>query len=68
MSDTIDRTALRRFAVELGLAKLSDASLDELAAGVRANRQLAERLPRDLHWGEESALVFRLPIPKEARR
>jgi len=58
----------RRLAAAKGLNKLTDKHLDQLAASIRANEQLMAGLPKDLHWSEESALVFRLPVPKEAKR
>ena len=59
---------LRRIAAQHGLTRLGDKHLEQLAQSVAANEALTRRLPKDLHWGEESALVFRLPVPREARR
>lgn len=50
----------RRLADEVGLKKLSDKQLDEFIAGVLTTRATAAKLPKDLHWGEEIAVAFRL--------
>ena len=56
----------RRMAQSLGLTKLDNSDLDLLAQGSRSNVATAARLPKDLHWTEEPAHVFRLPLPKGA--
>lgn len=53
-----DREEARRTASSLGLTRLDDKALDLLAQGMRTTRDLASRLPKDLHWTEESALVY----------
>ena len=53
-----DREDARRTAASLGLGRLDNEALDLLAAGAKSTRDLAARLPKDLHWTEESALVF----------
>lgn len=62
------RDDIKRLAAEHGLGKLTERHLDQLAASVSNNAQLVARLPKDLHWSEESALVFRLPVPEELKR
>jgi len=59
---------LKHVAASQGLLRLAERHMAQLAAGARANARLVEQLPKDLHWSEESALVFRLPIPEERRR
>jgi hypothetical protein len=59
---------LKHVAASQGLLRLTERHMAQLAAGARANVKLVEQLPKDLHWSEESALVFRLPIPEERRR
>ena len=56
----MDRAELRQIAAACGLGKLDDGHLDQLAQGIRTTRELAGRLPKDLHWTEESALSFNL--------
>lgn len=67
----MDKSDLRRTAAAHGLNKLTDRHLEQLTAGISGNAVLSQRLPKDLHWSEESALIFRLapsPAKKEARR
>lgn len=61
MSD--ERT--RQFAEAAGLNKLDEKHLAQLAQGIASARELTAKLPKDLHWGEEIALVFRLSPPSE---
>jgi ABC-type transport system involved in cytochrome c biogenesis ATPase subunit len=56
----MDRDELRRTAAALGLTRLEDKHLDQLAAGMKSTRALADRLPKDLHWTDEAAHVFSL--------
>ena len=56
----MDRDELRRLAAAQGLTWLEDRHLDQLAAGMKSTRTLADRLPKDLHWTEESAHTFSL--------
>jgi hypothetical protein len=51
-----------------GLTKLNDKQLAQFAAGVASARALAEALPKDLHWSEESALVYRPALPARPAR
>lgn len=53
----------RGYAVAAGLAKLEEKHLEQLAQGIASARELAARLPKDLHWGEEIAIAFRLAPP-----
>ena len=50
----------RRLAARLGLGRLSDRHLEQLAAGDESNRQLLKRIPADLHWSELPAPQLRL--------
>jgi hypothetical protein len=61
-----DRT--REIAVAAGLTRLEEKHLAQLAQSVASARELAGKLPKDLHWSEEIALTFRLPRPGDAKR
>jgi hypothetical protein len=63
----IDKDHVRQVATAAGLTKLDEKHLGQLANSVASTRELAAKLPKDLHWSEEMALVFRLPIPEEAK-
>lgn len=54
------REELRRAAADCGLGKLDDKHLDQFGIGQQSSRALADRLPKDLHWTEENALIFSL--------
>ena len=43
---------------------LRPAHLAQLAASIKTNRSLAERLPKDFGIADEPAHVYRLPLPK----
>ena len=58
----------RQVALAAGLAVLDEKHLAQLANSVASGRELAGKLPRDLHWSEEIALIFRLPAPAGAKR
>lgn len=58
-----DQDRARQVASAAGLQKLDERHLAQLARSIQAAADLGGRLPNDLHWSEESALVFRLPIP-----
>ena len=60
---TNDETRARLVATGAGLTKLDEKHLAQLAQSVASARELAGKLPQDLHWSEEIALVFRLPNP-----
>ena len=64
----MDDDRAREIATAAGLTKLDEKHLAQLALSVASARELAAKLPKDLHWSEEIALVFRLPAPGEAKR
>ena len=64
----MDENRAREIAAAAGLTKLDEKHLAQLAQSVASARELAGKLPKDLHWSEEIALVFRLPTPGGARR
>jgi hypothetical protein len=65
---TIDENHARLIATAAGLTNIGEKHLAQLAQSVASARELAAKLPKDLHWSEEIALVFRLPIPGDAKR
>jgi hypothetical protein len=65
MSD-IDDAEGRRLAKIAGLNRLSEKQMAEFIAGARTTQNLAKRLPKDLHWSEEPALVYRLDTLRRA--
>ena len=65
---TNDENHARQVATAAGLTKLDEKHLAQLALSVASARELAGKLPKDLHWSEEIALVFRLPHPGDAKR
>ncbi|HEY5832134.1 MAG: hypothetical protein ACAH24_23170 [Hyphomicrobiaceae bacterium] len=58
----------RELAAAAGLTKLDEKHLAQLAQGIASARELAAKLPKDLHWGEEIALAFRLAPPEGGKR
>jgi hypothetical protein len=56
-----DKDRAREVAAAAGLGRLDDKHLAQVANGMASARDLVGRLPKDLHWSEEIALVFRLP-------
>jgi hypothetical protein len=64
----MDETRAREIAATAGLTKLDEKHLAQVAQGMASARELAGKLPKDLHWSEEIALVFRLPRPGDAQR
>jgi hypothetical protein len=62
---TKDEERAREVAAAAGLARLTDEQLAQLAKSIASTRELAAKLPKDLHWSEEMAQVFRLPRPKK---
>jgi hypothetical protein len=60
---TVDTDRVRALATAAGLTKLEEKHLAQLAQGLASAQDLAAKLPKDLHWSEESALVFKLPVP-----
>ncbi len=57
----------REIAIAAGLTKLDDKHMAQLANSVASAREVGGKLPKDLHWSEEIALVFRLPDTKDAQ-
>jgi hypothetical protein len=64
----MDDNRAREIAAAAGLGRLDDKHLAQLANSVASARELAGKLPKDLHWSEEIALVFRLPAPAGSER
>jgi hypothetical protein len=59
----MNKAALVEMAAAAGLPRLSDKHLEQLQNSWAAARELAAKLPKDLHWSEELSLAFRLPRP-----
>jgi hypothetical protein len=55
-----DLDEARRVAAAAGLTGLNDQHLVQLGKSIASARELAAKLPKDLHWSEEGALIFRL--------
>ena len=64
----VHKDDLVAIAAAAGLTKLAEKHLEQLAASIASARKLAGKLPTDLHWTEELALVFRLCEPKGIKR
>ena len=64
----MDDDRAREIATAAGLTNLDEKHLAQLALSVASARELAAKLPKDLHWSEEIALVFHLPRPGDAKR
>jgi hypothetical protein len=64
----MDMDRAREIAIAAGLTKLGEKHLAQLASSVASGRELAGKLPKDLHWSEEIALTLRLPGPGSAKR
>jgi hypothetical protein len=60
----MDKKQAERTASAIGLTRLEDAHLGQLARSVESARELSARLPKDLHWSEEIAVIFRAPLPR----
>jgi hypothetical protein len=58
--------AAEGLARSMGLEKLDERQLNQLASSIRSAGDLVARLPKDLHWSEEAAVTFRLPISPRA--
>ena len=65
---TNDENHARQIATTAGLTKLDEKQLAQMALSVASARDLAGKLPKDLHWSEEIAVVFRLPTPEDTGR
>ena len=63
----MEKERAQEIAAAAGLTKLDDKHLAQLAQSVASARELGGKLPKDLHWSEEIALVFRLPGPASAK-
>jgi hypothetical protein len=66
--DTTNEDRAREIAAAAGLTRLDKKHLAQLAQSVASANELTAKLPKDLHWSEEIALVFRLPLPEDAKR
>ena len=64
----MDKDRAREIAIAAGLTALDEKHLTQLANSVASGRELAGKLPKDLHWSEEIALTFRLPGSRSAKR
>jgi hypothetical protein len=64
----MDKDRAEEIATAEGLTKLDEKQLAQLTQSVASARELAGKLPKDLHWSEEIALVFRLPTPEDTGR
>jgi len=53
--------SLLRTAATAGLTRLNEAHLAQLKRAMESARELADKLPTDLHYSEEIAVTFRLP-------
>lgn len=60
----MDKKQAQKTASAAGLTRLEEAHLVQLARSVEAARELSDRLPKDLHWSEEIAVIFRAPLPR----
>jgi hypothetical protein len=60
----MDKRQAQKTAAAAGLTRLEAAHLDQLARSLEAARELSDSLPKDLHWSEEIAVVFRAPLPR----
>ena len=59
----MEKADLTRIAAQAGLTRLSDQHLEQLQRSLASARELADKLPKDLHWSEELCLTFRLAPP-----
>jgi hypothetical protein len=60
----MDKKQAQNAAIAAGLTRLEEAHLKQLARSVQAGRELSGSLPKDLHWSEEIAVIFRAPLPR----
>lgn len=56
----MSRDEAAKAAAACGLTMLEPKHLDQFAASAESIRALAAKLPKDLHWTEEPALVLNL--------
>ena len=57
--ESLDLERIRKRAAEIGLDKLSDAHLAQLARADKGTRDRLRHIPTDLHMYDEPAHVFR---------
>lgn len=62
MSDDV-----RRLAAQTGLGAISERHHAELQKAIEKAKDISDRLPKDLHWSEEPAYVYRLPLSKAVK-
>jgi len=65
--DQVDKADLTHIAAAAGLTRLRDEHLEQLKRSLESARELADKLPKDLHWSEELCLTFRLARPMERK-
>jgi len=56
----MEKAQVCRVAMAAGLKLLDERHRNQLARSIESARELSGKLPKDLHWGEEIAPVFRL--------
>ena len=59
----MDTREAQRLAHQMRLVRLEEKQLGQLARSIETARELAQKLPSDLHWSEEPCVVFSLPYP-----
>lgn len=64
----MNKDEVARIARAAGLTTMLEANPEQLAAALEGARAVAGRLPKDLHWTEEPAHVYRLAATEEPRR
>lgn len=57
--ESLDLDRIRKRAAEVGLARLNDAHLEQLARADKGTRERLRHIPSDLHMYDEPAHVFR---------
>jgi hypothetical protein len=62
----MSKAELAQIAAAAGLPRLGAKHLEQLQMAVASARELAQKLPKDLHWSEELSLTFRPPRPTAA--
>jgi hypothetical protein len=53
----------RQLARAVGLSRLTDRHLVQLTRSLQTAQELGRKLPKDLHWTEEAAVISR-PLAK----
>jgi len=59
--------SLLRTAATAGLTRLNEAHLAQLKRAMESARELADKLPTDLHYSEEIAVTFHLPAAGDGK-